>query len=257
MDKKRLNTSKKKSFFHRMVTLLILSVILFSTYKVVDIFYGYYTNREVLAEAQSIYDSSVPDEIVTHDKKQIRSQFEELLQINQDIVGWITIDNTNVDYPVLQAKDNDYYLFRNYKKEETRAGSLFMDFRNDSSEIPRNTIVYGHNMRDGSMFGQLDKFLDEEFFLANQTFYYDTLYEKYDVEIISVYLSTTDFYYIETDFDTDDDYLHFLQEIQQKSQFDTERNLTAEDNILTLSTCDSTLDSEEGRLVVHARIVER
>ena len=216
----------------------------------------YYENRKVLAVAQEIFYQPIEEETYVEEGV-IRPQFDPLLEINQDIVGWITIEDTIVNYPIVQADDNDYYLYRNYKREDMRAGSIFMDFRNDITDKNRNVILYGHNMRDGSMFGQLKRFLDEEFFNSQQTFYFDTLYEGYDVEIFSVYMTTTDFYYIQTEFHSDDEYLAFLQKIIDESMFSTDIVLDATDQIITLSTCDKTLDRNEGRLVVHGKLITR
>lgn len=132
-----------------------------------------------------------------------------------------------------------------------------MDYRNDVKSQNRNTILYGHRMKDGSMFGSLKKMLDEEFFMSHRKLYYDTLFEGYDLEVFSVYTTTTDFYYIETDFSSDTEYTSFLEKIQEKSLYKTDTKLTASDQIVTLSTCDYALDPEAGRLVVHAKLVKR
>jgi sortase B len=167
------------------------------------------------------------------------------------------MDDTQINYPIVQAKDNDYYLFRNYKGEDMRAGSIFMDYRNDVKSQNRNTILYGHRMKDGSMFGSLKKMLDEDFFMSHRKLYYDTLFEGYDLEVFSVYTTTTDFYYIETDFSSDTEYTSFLEKIQEKSLYKTDTKVTESDQIVTLSTCDYALDPEAGRLVVHAKLVKR
>lgn len=121
----------------------------------------YYENRKVMAEAQHIYKRSPMEE--KSEDGEVRKQFQDLQKINPEIVGWITMDDTQINYPIVQAKDNDYYLFRNYKGEDMRAGSIFMDHRNDVKSQNRNTILYGHRMKDGSMFGSLKKMLDEDF----------------------------------------------------------------------------------------------
>ncbi|TKH78710.1 sortase, partial [Bacillus cereus] len=101
------------------------------------------------------------------------------------------------------------------------------------------------------------KMLDEDFFMSHRKLYYDTLFEGYDVEVFSVYTTTTDFYYIETDFENDAVYTSFLKEVQEKSLYKTDTELTANDEIVTLSTCDYALDPEAGRLVIHAKLVKR
>ncbi|MED3382787.1 class B sortase [Bacillus tropicus] len=246
---------KKNSFFQRILTVVFLGTFFYSVYELGDIFMDYYENRKVMAEAQNIYEKS-PMEEQSQDGE-VRKQFKALQQINKEIVGWVTMDDTQINYPIVQAKDNDYYLFRNYKGEDMRAGSIFMDYRNDVKSQNRNTILYGHRMKDGSMFGSLKKILDEDFFKSHRKLYYDTLFEGYDLEVFSVYTTTTDFYYIETDFSSDMEYTSFLEKIQEKSLHRTNTRVTASDQIVTLSTCDYALDPEAGRLVVHAKLVKR
>ncbi|WP_459499199.1 class B sortase [Bacillus sp. C1] len=251
-NKKR---KKKSTFFQRIVTVVVFSIFVYSAYELGSMFMDYYENRKVMAEAQEIYQSS--DMEKKADDGKIRTQFQKLQKINPQIVGWITMDDTQINYPIVQAKDNDYYLYRNYKGEDMRAGSIFMDHRNDVKMQNRNTILYGHRMKDGSMFGSLKNMLEKDFFTSHRKLYYDTLFEGYTVEVFSVYTTTTDFYYIQTDFENNQDYTAFLQKITDKSLYKTDTTVTANDQILTLSTCDYALDPEAGRLVVHAKLVKR
>lgn len=254
-----MKQNRKKSLFQRLTNLLFLAVFLYSFVKLGSLLYGYYENRQVLAEVQEIYRSSENEivESLTSEGQQIRSPFHDLVAINEDIVGWVTVNDTRIDYPILQAADNDYYMERNYKKEQMRAGSIFMDFRNNISNEDRHTILYGHRMKDGTMFGHLKKYLEEDFFNEHRVFYYDTLYDSYDVEIFSVYKTTTDFYYIQTDFSNDQEYKTFIQELQDKSMYKTDIEIQPDDRIITLSTCDYGLSQSEGRLVVHAKLVPK
>lgn len=247
--------SKKKGFFYKLTTLLLAGVFLFSAFKIGTIGKEYYNNRKILGQAQQIFAES--KELVNETIGEIRSQFDHLLQINSDIVGWIEIEGTNINYPILQAEDNDYYLKRNYLKEEARAGSIYLDYRNDSKEFSRNNIIYGHRMKDGSMFGQLKKFLDEDFFENHSKILYDTLYDSYELEVFAVYKTTTDFYYIQTDFLGDEEYGEFLNSLKDKSVYKSTSSVGVEDTIITLSTCDYGVDRDEGRLVVHAKLISK
>ncbi|CAM4201657.1 sortase [Bacillus manliponensis] len=252
MDREK---KKKRSIFQRILTISFLGVFFYSVYELSSIFMDYYENQQVMAEVQEIYESSEVEEVASNGE--VRTQFQSLQKINPEIVGWITMDNTQIHYPIVQAEDNDYYLYRNYKGEDMRAGSIFMDYRNDVAANNKNTILYGHRMKDGSMFGELKNMLNEEFFNTHRTLYYDTLYEGYDVEIFSVYKTTTDFYYIETDFASDEEYVQFLQTLQEKSLYKTDDSLSETDQIITLSTCDYAMNPTEGRLVVHGKLVKR
>src|SRR5690625_2000525 len=243
---KEKKPSRVKKTLSRIITVVSLAVFVYSIYALGSIFYDYYHNRQVLADVQDIYDSlEVPEEV---SYGEFRSQFFDLHEINPDIVGWISVEDTIINYPILQTIDNEYYLNRNYKKEESRAGSIFMDYRNNVEEENRNTIVYGHRMKDNTMFNSLTNYLDEDFFKNHKTINYDTMYGSYDAEVFAVYYTTTDFDYIQTDFASDEDYAAFLNEVEQKSEIQADFDVNADDEIVTLSTCDYTLDPDEGRL---------
>ncbi|MFM9281169.1 class B sortase [Paenibacillus jiagnxiensis] len=255
-----------KPIVQKAIWLLWAAIFLVAACKLTAYAADYYTNRRSLAEASRIYhqEAVVPvpnsngaenNEAATAGKT--RPQFQPLLAINQDIVGWLTIDGTEVDYPILQAADNEFYLTRNYKKEQTRAGSIFLDFRNRIDGADRNTVIYGHRMKDNSMFGSLKKYLDKKYFDAHPVIYYDTLYGSYDLEIFSVYRTTAEVNYIRTSFNSERDYAEFIEQSKGRSEYETGVQVSTDNRIVTLSTCDYALDAEEGRLVVQARLVDR
>lgn len=221
----------------------------------------YYHNHKVMKEAQALFlpDTTPKEELVnyyTENHREIRPQFDELLKINEDVVGWISIDDTKINYPIVQGDDNFQYLTRNYKNEDSLAGSIFMDYRNDVNFGNMNMIVYGHNMKDGSMFKELHKFLEEDFFYAHPEIYVDTLYDRFQAEVFSAYYTTTDFNYIQTDFASLNEYGALLEKMKNESTFETDIEVDETDQIITLSTCDYTLDPQKGRLVVHAKLTK-
>ncbi|MGN7312346.1 class B sortase [Alkalicoccobacillus gibsonii] len=250
-----------RKLVQRLTTTFFLTILFYSLVSLGSIAYDYGMNRKVLADARDLYHVKGERELTSlseeSKKNEPMSSFSELLSINQDMIGWIHIGNTLIDYPVLQSSDNEYYLDRNYKEEETRAGSIFLDYRNDMTANPKHTILYGHRMKDASMFSGLTKFMEEDFFRDPPTMYFDTLFEQYDLEVFSAYQTSTDFYYIETEFETDHVYNEFLEEIRSRSLFDSDVVVNVDDQIITLSTCDYTLHPSEGRFVVHAKLVKR
>ncbi|MEM5608661.1 class B sortase [Bacillus toyonensis] len=167
------------------------------------------------------------------------------------------MDDTQINYPIVQAKDNDYYLFRNYKGEDMRAGSIFMDHRNDVKSQNRNTILYGHRMKDGSMFGSLKKcwMKNSSCPIVN----YITIHYLKDtmLKFFQYIRQQRTFITLKRILKMMQRYTSFLKEIQEKSLYKTDTELTANDEIVTLSTCDYALDPEAGRLVVHAKLVKR
>ncbi|MFP7170693.1 class B sortase [Terribacillus sp. 7520-G] len=253
------NQKKKMSWLQKMVLLTCLAFFLFSLIKLGTIGLDYAQSEQVMSEIQEEYKDNLRSSntaIAAPSENQVRPQFKSLLQTNPDIVGWIAINDTKIDYPILQGSDNSHYLDRDYKEAASKSGSIFMDYRNDASSLDRQTIIYGHQMKDGSMFGQLDKFLDKDFFSRHEQFQFDTLYESYKVEVFSVYATTTDFNYIETDFTSEAEYKDFLEIVKGKSTVPADVKVTEKDNIITLSTCNELLDSDEGRLVLHGKLTK-
>lgn len=249
-----------RKFFSRLITIVALSVFIFSAYSLFDIFLDYYQNRKMLNDLQeTFYDAAYAEKELDNEADfQIRPGFDELLKENEDVVGWITVDGTQIDYPILQAEDNIKYLHRNFYHEESRAGSIFLDYRNDIRLTDeRNIVIYGHRMKDGSMFQHITKYLDEDFFNEHRIVQFDTLYESYEAEIFAVYNTLTEFDYIKTYFSKDEEYQDLLDEIHAYSKFDSDVEVTTDDKIITLSTCDYVLDQDKGRLVLHAKLIEK
>lgn len=169
----------------------------------------------------------------------------------EDFVFWMYIENTSINYPVVQCEDNEYYLRRNIKGEDNLSGTLFLDYRNESDMSYGNNIVYGHNMQNGTMFGSLKKYEKKSYFDSHSMIYTYTETEVTAWKIFSVYETTTDNYYIQTDFINKDNYFEFIKGLQSASIHKSDVVLTEDTSIMTLSTCHK-YDYENGRLVVHA-----
>lgn len=184
-------------------------------------------------------------------------RFEKLYEENNDLVAWISIDGMVIDYPVMQCEDDEYYLHHDFYGNEDKYGCLYVRNRADVNDGV-NFIIYGHNMRDGSMFGDLDLYRDESFYPDHSLISFDTLYEERTYEIISVfrsqiYSSDDDVfkYYQFYEADTEEEFDYFYENIKELSMYDT--GVTAEygDTFLILSTC--AYHVEDGRLAVVAK----
>ncbi|MDF1616104.1 class B sortase [Petrocella sp. FN5] len=181
---------------------------------------------------------------------QIRSNPSiDFLNKNKDYVGWIQIENTTIDYPVVKGPDNDFYLNKNFEQQPADAGSIFMDYRNFGFGFDQHTLIYGHNMKNGSMFGQLDLYLDYDFALTNPIIYVHDLYGLRKYHVFSSYYAKADTEIIQTDFSTSDIEL-FFKKLKDKSSLDYDLHPKATDRILSLITCN--YDVNDGRLFVHA-----
>lgn len=279
---------KYKMNKYTILSLLMAIILVFSVYQITDYYVQSNQNKQlneqlreqfildeqVTANRQNLNEQrlvqeqdeseSVQEEIVqktvsvpmqaSEEEPVIMSKYASLFEINKDILGWIKVDNTVIDYPIVQSEDNDYYLHRNINEKSSSAGSIFMDFRNKGDGTDRHTILFGHHMRDGSMFSDLAKFKEQTFFDSNSTFTFSTLYDETEWEIFSAYVTSTDFYYIVTDFRSNRDYAEFLQTLQDKSMIESNVVLSPDDQIITLSTC--TYEFNDARFVVHAKKIQ-
>jgi len=181
---------------------------------------------------------------------QIRSNPSiELLSKNKDYVGWIQIENTIIDYPIVKGADNDFYLNRNFEQQPADAGSIFMDYRNFGFGFDQHTIVYGHNMKNDSMFGQLDLYLNSDFALTNPIIFIHDLYGIRKYQVFSSYYAQADVDLIQTDFSVLDTN-NFYTKLLEKSVIDYDLYPNTSDRILSLVTCN--YDVNDGRLFVHA-----
>ncbi|MCI9312479.1 MAG: class B sortase [Erysipelotrichaceae bacterium] len=177
--------------------------------------------------------------------------FDALKQINPEVVMWVNMQGLNINYPVVQHSDNEYYLYHSIFRSNNEAGWVFMDYRNDPKELHKNTILYAHGRLDGTMFGSLHRALKADWFddVSHRTIH--TISEDRHIvwQIFSVYRIPTTSDYIQTQFQDDKAYLQFLETLKQRSQYDFALDVNAQDHILTLSTC---FDDQE-KIVVHAK----
>lgn len=190
------------------------------------------------------------------DKYKFDKSFEILNKKNSDTVGWLTVNNTKIDYPVVQGKDNDYYLKHDFYKNSTSVGWVFMDYRNNSKVLDDNTIIYGHKMKSGIMFGTLQNALQKSWYTnkENQIITFDLPDNEMKWQIISVYRTnyTTD--YLATEFLNEDEFNEWINKILGRSVYNFKTEVKYGDKILSLSTCYGVSSSNQ-RMVVHAKLI--
>ena len=180
--------------------------------------------------------------------------FEELRAVNPDVVAWLRVDGTNVNYPIVQTSDNDFYLNHDITKNPKASGWTFMDYRNSIDMSDDNTIFYGHNLLNRTSFGSLaNVFTDNWFQSSNHYIVVVTESKKYVYQIFSCYYIDPEVYYLQNNFYRDSDYQEFLTKLKSRSNYDFGLEVSASDKIITLSTC---TDDNKGRKVVHAKLIE-
>lgn len=269
MAKKKKKKKDGSGFFWKLLFIIALSVFIFSGYQLFTIYQGYKAGVDeydavaknvvmkseeplVAVEQKTAEDGTVIlFEEATYQPPEVN--FEELQQMNPDVIGWIEIEALpEISYPIVQGDDNDYYLHNTFKKTSNNAGSIFVDYRNGSNFIDCNTIIYGHNMKNMSMFGSLKKYKTDGFYEENQyfTIYTNDMAYRYQIfsyrdvsEISSVY---------SVGFGAGEQFQEFVNDMIRQSYMDTDVSVTGTDKVVTLSTC----SSEGNRFVVHAVMVD-
>lgn len=180
--------------------------------------------------------------------------FDNLKKINSDVVGWIKVNGTNINYPFVQSKDNKYYLTHSFNKSYNNAGWVFLDYRNNNINN-RNTIIYAHGRTDKTMFGTLRKVLNNGWINNTNNYVIKISTEKENSlwQIFSIYHIPTTNDYLQTEFKDEREYQRFLKILKNRSNHNFNTSITSNDTILTLSTCYN--DSE--KMVVHAKLIKK
>ncbi len=239
-------------------TVSLIALVVSSTYMVLYFYEGTKQNN-VNTEIRDVYEKS---NVQLNDDGTYAS-FNSLLAENSETAAWLTVPNCNVDNPVVLGKDNDYYLNHNFLKEKSRYGTLFFDCaaKITPEETSQNLVIHGHMMRDGSMFGSLYNYKNVNFYMTNPVITLRTLYDNAKYKIFAVMITNASpeqdngytFNYTRPDFDSQIQFMEWIDLIRERSIIDTGIEVVETDNILTLSTC--TYEFTDARLVIFARKV--
>jgi len=209
--------------------------------------------------AYKIYDKSSEYKKADESYEQIRLEKENednnnsLYNKYKDYRGWIKVDNTNIDYPIVQGKDNSFYLDKDINKNYISSGSIFMNYLNNGFKDD-NTVLFGHNMRNKTLFAQLKKYKEKEFFYGNNDIEIEIEDGKtLKYKVFSAYVTDANDNYIKTTFDNKTQYKEFLEIIKNKSIYKPNIDVNENDKIITLSTC--SYEFNDARMVVHGKLL--
>lgn len=175
---------------------------------------------------------------------------EELKSINSDYKMWIQIENTNINYPVVQSSDNDYYLKHNFRKESNISGTVFVESANDIDN-DKNIILYGHNMRNGTMFNNITNYKEESFFNEDNKINIIMNNTLYEYEVFSVYVKNVSEVNLAIGFANEDEFINYAYNEAEESIYKKDVDFSAEDNLITLVTC--SYEFTDARTIVVAR----
>ena len=256
--KKHHRGRKKKKGGSNIVSniILVIAIVVFavSAYKLYGIFSEYNKGDK---EYQKIQDLVINTEKKDDTKEETFSvDFEKLLEMNSDVVGWIRFDEpSEINYPVVQGRDNEEYLKRTFEANTNKLGTLFVDVNNPGDFSGRNTFIYGHNMKNGSMFAQLLKYKNDSFYKEHPYFYIytpDGKVRTYEIFSAGVVKDTSDSYIM--DYADDAAFQTYIDYIKQQSAYPTSAEVTTASKIVSLSTCTNVRDDE--RFLVHGVMIK-
>lgn len=183
----------------------------------------------------------------------INVDLEKLRNENLDTIGWIKVNDTNINYPFVQSTDNEYYLKHSFYKKSNSAGWVFLDYRNNFETLDKNNILYAHGRLNNTMFGSLKKVIEPSWYQNQNNRYIQisSLYANTVWEVFSVYTIEPESYYLQTEFHSDEEFQTFYQELKNRSVADFNIELNPSDKILTLSSC----YNDKLRVVLHAKLI--
>lgn len=227
-----------KKFFKISINLILVLILIYSSFSIYTKFLSYKKASETHNKVKSEY-------------QKYKSVSKSLSELNPDFKLWIKVDKTNIDYPVVQTTNNDYYLKYDFYNKPSDSGCIFMDHRDNPKS--QNIILYGHNMRNKTMFNNLLKFKDQDFFDKNNKIRVFKDNKEYIYEVFSVYTTDSKYDYLITNFNNPNEFKNYINNIKNKSLFKSNIKVNSNDKIITLSTCSYEFD--DARTVVHAKLL--
>lgn len=253
------------------VCFFAIILVFMSGYKLVEIWLDYKAGDDLYASVEGEYANIITDDVIIGDKDigenldeetsqevkgtaPISVDFAELMKVNPDVIGWIYCEGTKISYPILQSDDNDAYLHTMIDGSYNKAGSIFMDYRNSPNFSDLGTVIYGHNMKNDSMFGTLNEYKKQEYYEAHPVMWVLTPEKTYRLEIIAA-LDTLDDSIAYDIPASEDELKEYLQWAVKRSDIETDVDISKTMRVVTLSTCYSA-SYDNTRYIVVGELIE-
>ena len=251
---KRNSKKSAKSIVVLLITIICLGIMIYSGYNIFVWWQENQKNKELMGKIEqevNIYENKNVNDI-----EKYNIDFKELKNTNSDIVGWLKVWGTEVEFPVVKTDNNEFYLTHSLDKSYNTSGWIFADCNNKLDGTDKNIVIYGHNRRDDSMFGTLKNILNKEWYENKNNLFIPFIKEnKSDIyEVFSVYKIEKENYYITTDFENDLEFKKYIDTIKSRSVKDFNIDVSTKDELLTLSTC---ANNNKYRVVLHAKKIEQ
>jgi len=245
-------------------TIIALFLIILSTgaiiYSSFNIIKWYIANKENTKIMEDLEENIViVKSEITEEKEEViekyQIDFKALKEQNSETVGYVKVNNTNIDYVVVQHRDNSYYLNHNFEKYTNKAGWIFVDYHNKLDGTDKNIVIFGHNTHSSSMFSTLNNTLNEDWYKNKDNHQFVFITEKGTnyYQVFSTYSIKPEDYYINTEFEDDNEFSEFIKTIKSRSVYDYGVSVTKDDKILTLSSC---IDNGNKRVVLHGKLIQ-
>lgn len=247
--RRKKNKKYKKAILNLILYIILLSILIYSGIKIFKWYKDKTNNNKIVEQIKNTV--IVEENNEDGNEKGYTVDFNKLKEQNNETIAWLKINNTNVEYPVVKATNNSFYLNHSFDKSKNSAGWIFADYKNKFDNTDKNIVIYGHNMRDGSMFGSMLNILDAQWY-ENEENTNITLYnenEKCIYKVFSIYKIENEDYYIKTEFKNDNEFEEFVKNLKKRSIKDFNVDISKDDNILTLSTC---ANNNKYRIVLHS-----
>lgn len=237
----------KKKIIIKIVMFICLLGLIYSIYNIVDWHLANNKTEKIQEDIKEIIDDT------SKDKNDI--DFKTLKEKNKDIVAYLKVNGTNIDYVVVKGKDNSYYLKHNLYKQSSVAGWIFMDYHNKLDNSDKNIVIYGHNTFNGTMFGTLRNVIKKDWYENEENHIINLVTEDgvMTYQVFSTYSIKVEDYYINTIFKDNNEFNTFVNTLKKRSVYDYQVDVDGEDSILTLSTCTG---NGKSRMVLHAKRID-
>ena len=255
-DEKPTKKRRKKSGFGALLFQFLFIAALFTA-----AYSGWqvYNGMHEYAQSRNTYTHIAKEAVLSPSAQETaetlpRHDFAKLQTINPDTIGWIYMADSVVDYPVVQAKNNEYYLNHLFDGSPHRAGAVYMDSSNDKNFTDKNTILYGHHMKDGSMFHDIAAFNDPQWAKTHQEITIETPDAVYRLEPFAGIVGDGHSTYVQTSFASEEEFMQYVQDKIEHSTFASDVVIQPEDQIVTLSTCIYVVD--DGRYALFCKLIK-
>lgn len=254
-EKKKRKLSKTGNRLLNLAIIICLLVACFSGYQLITGILDY-------KQGETAYDNlkqkveATPTAVTTEEEVKPVSPIDwsYLESINSDVAGWISLADSTIDYPIVYASDNETYLHYLFDGTKNRAGAIFMDYRNTRGFTDRNIVLYGHHMKNGTMFADVENYKEQSYYDSHQVFVIETPTAKYEMYPVAGILSNGSDDYVSINFETDVDFLAYVNRFVSESTFQSNYSIEEGDQLMLLSTC--SYDVADGRYALLGKLVK-